>query len=148
MSGAVCGLVLGSVPAQSNEIGYDGCTPGYWKDQTDNWQEAALGDLLSSHCAVTSNLSGIALEQAFALSGGPGAAGAERILVRAAAAASCLNAAHEGLGFRWRRMAAGLDGRPKLVPTVNAAIASDDRGDMLDLAERLDDDNDLGCPLN
>ena len=148
---AVCGLVFSlaaAVPAEANEIGYDGCTPGYWKTHTDNWHEAAPGDLLSGYYAVTSNLSGITLEQALALKGGPGAAGAERILIRAAVA-SWLNTAHEGLGFPWRRMAGGLDDRPRLVPTVNAAIASGDRGTMLDLAEWLDDDNNgVVCPLN
>jgi hypothetical protein len=35
-----------------------------------------------------------------------------------------------------------------LVATVNAALASADRDVILALATRLDDDNNLGCPLN
>jgi hypothetical protein len=31
---------------------------------------------------------------------------------------------------------------------VNAAFASGDRSTMLDLASRLDADNNLGCPLS
>lgn len=146
---SVVGLVLGlgAVSAQANQIGYDGCTPGYWKNHTDNWQEAGPGDPVSMYYVVTSQLSGTSMEQALALKGGPGAEGAERILIRAAVA-SWLNASHEGLGFPWRRNAGGLDGRPHLVLTVNAAIASGDRDTMLDLAEWLDDDNNSDCPLN
>ncbi|QCC78503.1 hypothetical protein [Nocardioides daphniae] len=74
-------------------------------------------------------------------------AGAELILARAAAAAY-LNAAHEGLGYPWRRWETGLDGRGPLIATVRAALASGDRATILDLASRLDADNNLGCPLS
>lgn len=73
--------------------------------------------------------------------------GAELILARAATAAF-LNAAHEGVGFPWRRFSTGLDGRPPLVETVVAALESGNRTDILALATRLDIDNNLGCPLN
>ena len=56
-------------------------------------------------------------------------------------------AAHEGVGFPWRRFSTGLDGRPPLVETVNDALASGDRATILELAARLDADNNLGCPL-
>lgn len=121
--------------------------PGYWKNHTDNWQEAAPSKLVSSVYTVSSSLSTTTFEEGLALPGGPGLAGAERILVRAAVA-GYLNAAHEGLGYPWRRYASGLDGRPALVKTVNAALTSGDRAMMLDLASRIDADNNLGCPLS
>lgn len=139
-------LSIAVLPAQATNIGYEGCTPGYWKNHPDNWQEGSPSAPISNHFAVTSQLAGVTHLEALSLQGGPGAAGAERILVRAAAAA-WLNAAHEGLGYPWRRAAGGLDGRPPMVPTVNAAIASGNRDQMLTLATWLDDDNNLGCPL-
>jgi hypothetical protein len=139
----------GAVPAHAVEIGNEGCTPGYWKTHTDNWQEARPDGLFSAKFSdgTSGVLVGVTLEQALAAGGGPGVAGAERILARAATAAY-LNAAHEGLGFPWRRVTDGLGGRPPLVATVVAALESGDRATMLALAARLDADNNLGCPLS
>lgn len=146
--GAAVALSLGAglAPAAATNIGHEGCTPGYWKNHQNNWEEATPSKLVSSVFTVSSALSSTTFAQALSLNGGKGVAGAERTLVRAAVAAY-LNAAHEGLGYPWRRYAGGLDGRPPLVETVNAALASGDRQTMLDLAARLDADNNLGCPL-
>lgn len=142
-------MVAGSAvaPAQAENIGHEGCTPGYWKNHTDNWQETRPGTAVSNLFQVSAALDGVTVEGALALSGGPGLDGAERILTRAATAA-WLNAAHEGLGFPWRRFSMGLDGRPPLVQFVNDALASGDRDTMIAAAARLDADNNLGCPLN
>jgi hypothetical protein len=139
----------GTVPANAVNIGQEGCTPGYWKTHTENWQEARPSGLFSAKFSdgTSGVLVGVTLEQALAGGGGPGVAGAELILARAATA-SYLNAAHEGLGFPWRRNAEGLEGRPPLVATVVAALESGDRAMMLALATRLDADNNLGCPLS
>jgi hypothetical protein len=141
--------VASTSPASAVRIGEEGCTPGYWKNHTDNWQEAKPSTLFSKRFSegTTGTLEGVTFLQALKGGGGPGVAGAERILARAATAAY-LNAAHEGVGYPWRRNAEGLDGRPPLVETVNDALASGDRSTMLALASRLDDDNNLGCPLN
>ena len=90
----------GAVPANAVNIGQEGCTPGYWKTHTENWQEARPDGLFSAKFSdgTSGVLVGVTLEQALAGGGGPGVAGAERILARAATAAY-LNAAHEGLGF-------------------------------------------------
>jgi hypothetical protein len=153
--GLVTGLLLSLLggatlaPAGAHNIGKEGCTPGYWKNHTDNWEEASPTDLFSDvfSAGTTGVLDGVTLEEALAGGGGPGTAGAELILARAATAAF-LNAAHEGLGYPWRRYSTGLDGRPPLVETVNAALASGDRATILELAARLDADNNLGCPLS
>jgi hypothetical protein len=138
-----------TVPAHAENIGREGCTPGYWKTHTDNWEETTPGALFSSTFSdgTSGVLVGLTLEGALAGGGGSGVAGAELILARAATAAF-LNAAHEGLGYPWRRDAVGLDGRPPLVATVIAALESGDRARMLALAARLDADNNLGCPLS
>jgi hypothetical protein len=132
-------------PASATNIGNEGCTPGYWKNHTDNWFEdvgvpiPVTKTLQGALFAPVSVPGSDTLLMALGYKGGPGAAGAERILLRAAAAAY-LNAAHEGLGYPYRRV--------NFVPEVNAAIASGDRATMLALATLLDDANNLGCPLN
>jgi hypothetical protein len=149
-----CALVMAAgvaaVPAASNAnaIGYQGCTPGYWKNHTDNWQETSPDKLFSKkYVGAAALLPTQTLGQALNGGGGSGVDGAAKILARAASAA-WLNAAHEGLGYPWRRVSVGLDGRPPLTATVNVAFESGDRDAMLALAARLDQDNNLGCPLN
>lgn len=140
---------LSAVPtAQAVNIGREGCTPGYWKNHTDNWEETSPSTLVKAIFSdAPASVANMTLEEALAARGGPGADGAARILVRAAVAA-WLNAAHEGVAYPWRRFATGLDGRPALVPTVNAAFDSGNRARMLRLASRLDRDNNLGCSLS
>ena len=75
--------------------------------------------------------------------GGPGLNGAVKILLRAAVAAD-LNAAHEDVGYPYRR----LQDPFRIQSQVNAALHSLDRQTMLDLAAVLDAANNLGCPLN
>ena len=134
--------------AQATEIGYEGCTPGYWKNHTDNWQEMKSERLLGVvYRGAPPRVPGLTSPPAVLAWGGGGGEGAARILARASAAAY-LNAAHEGLGYPWRRLTTGKDDRPALVATVNAAFASGDRDTMLALAARLDADNNLGCPLS
>lgn len=134
--------------AQAVEIGNEGCTPGYWKNHTENWQENPPGRKFGlEFTSARANVAGLTFLQTLGGGGGAGADGAAIILARASTAA-WLNAAHEGLGYPWRRLQPGLDGRPALVDTVNAAFASGDRATMLDLASRLDADNNLGCPLS
>ncbi len=155
IAGVITALIAGllaavaSAPAHAHNIGKEGCTPGYWKNHTGKWEEAKPTTLFRKpfNRGTSGVLDDLTFLEALAGGGGKGVAGAERIMPRAATAAY-LNAAHEGVGYPWRRHAEGLDDRPPLVPTVNAALRSGDRGTMLELAERLDADNNLGCPLN
>ncbi|MFZ2502459.1 MAG: hypothetical protein WAW88_07305 [Nocardioides sp.] len=143
-------LSIASPTAQATNIGNEGCTPGYWKNHTYNWVEDA-GVLISPNrpihgggaFSVSQPLRGDTFLDALNYRGGGDALGAERILLRAAAAAF-LNAAHEGVGYPYRRYTNPL----AIVPTVSAAIATGDRQTMLDLAGVLDAANNLGCPLN
>lgn len=148
IGGLLAALLVAAPSAHSVGVGMEGCTPGYWKTHTDNWQEASPTDLVSSiYVDARANVADWTLLQALDGSGGPGADGAAQILARAAVAA-WLNAAHDDLGYPWQRYSGGLDGRPALVRTVNAAFRSGDRETMLALAARLDADNNLGCPLS
>ncbi|MGH2372706.1 MAG: hypothetical protein ACRDIC_04410 [bacterium] len=71
--------------------------------------------------------------------GGPGIAGATRILLRAAVAAF-LNAVHPDVDYPLLSS--------EIVTAVNSALASQSRTTMLNLAARLDLLNNLGCTLN
>ena len=142
-------LLMGTVagPAAASEQADLGCTPGYWKQSQhfDSWEEARPNRLLTQGDSENRSFTptGDRVDDTFLMAlgykGGPGADGAERILLRAAVAA-WLNAANETTGYPIRRAA--------FIPEVNAAIQSGDRARMLELATYLDGLNNLGCPLS
>jgi hypothetical protein len=144
IAGVVLGLAGGGLlaaPAQAVGTGNEGCTPGYWKNHTENWEEANAGQTLMNKGFDTMHHYDDAtttLLTALQGGGGSGLAGAEKILMRAAVAA-WLNAAHDGLGYPLMR--------GEIVAMTNAAIASGDRAGMLAVAGELDGLNNLGCPL-
>lgn len=121
-----------------------GCTPGYWKNHTGSWSGTGYtpgqtaGSVFAGASAFPS-LAGKTLLQTLQGGGGPGAEGAAKILLRAAVAA-LLNAAHSGVDYP--RTTA------EILADVNAALSGGNRDAMLSLATALDDDNNLGCPLN
>jgi hypothetical protein len=124
------------------EIGAQGCTPGYWKNHLDAWAATGYspGQTVSSvFSGADPSLAGATLLQALNFKGGSKIVGAQQILLRAAVA-SLLNAAHAGVGFPLTTA--------DVIASVNAALASGDRDAILALAADLDAKNNLGCPLN
>jgi hypothetical protein len=123
--------------------GREGCTPGYWKNHTGSWAGTGFspGQTAGSVFSLGGfpSLANQTLLQTLQGGGGPGTLGAARILLRAAVAA-LLNAAHSGVDYP--RTASSI------ISDVNAALASNNRNTMLNLATALDRDNNLGCPLN
>lgn len=85
----------------------------------------------------------VTFADALAGGGGAGLDGAARILFRATVAAY-LNAAHEGLGYPYRRFTSPFN----ILSQLNVALASLDRAKMMKLATTLDNANNLGCPLS
>ncbi len=147
-------LVGGLVPqAGAVNIGNEGCTPGYWKTHQDNWEEYLPTDTLGDHetldareWVIPDELAAyrdVTFADALSLKGGAGLTGAAEILFRATVAAY-LNAAHEGLGYPYRRFTSPFN----ILSELNAALASLDRATMLKLARTLDKANNLGCPLS
>ena len=139
-------MLVVAAPASATSIGTQGCTPGYWRNHTGNWQEYATGSKLGFNWTIPDALAGYrgkTFQAALSFQGGPGVDGAAQILFRAAVVAD-LNAAHEGVGYPYRRF-----GQPgSIQATVNAALASGNRQKMIDTASWLDAANNLGCPLN
>lgn len=123
----------------------EGCTPGYWKqDQhlaawgpTGYAPNQTLEDVFDVPDSL--GLDATALQQALSLDGGPGTSGGARILLRAAVAA-LLNSAQPEVDYPLATS--------DVISSVNAALASGSRDTMLGLATTLDQDNNLGCPLN
>lgn len=153
---ALSATMLMGVPAHATNVGNEGCTPGYWKNHTSNWFE---GENKTAPIAKDTKLNSArvgyktspefvnaTLLDALKFQGGTGRLGAERNLLRAAAAA-WLNAAHEGLGYPLRRYGTE-DGVVGFVQRVNEAIASGNAMAMETLKNELDRANNLGCPLN
>ncbi|HVQ86704.1 MAG TPA: hypothetical protein VMT88_00850 [Actinomycetes bacterium] len=135
-----------AAPASATNIGNEGCTPGYWKNHTSNWQEYTTASKLSNNFelgAFQAKWGTKTFQDALSFKGGTGLDGAFQILMRASTAAF-LNAAHEGVGYPLRR----FTDPGNMQDTINAALASGDRDTMISLAAYYDSLNNLGCPLN
>ena len=141
----MAGLIGGAVPASATNIGNEGCTPGYWKNHTENWEEYSPSTTLGSVFTLPAYL--VALEddtflEALSYSGGPTIVDKAKLLLHHAVAAF-LNAAHEGVGYPLRRFSdPGM-----MLSSVNSALASGNGATMLNLKDTYDANNNLGCPL-
>jgi hypothetical protein len=129
-----------SIPIECLE--FQGCTPGYWKQEHhfDSWIPTGysptdlVGDVFAD---APADLAGDSLVEALDYPGGPGLSGASRILLRAGVAAT-LNAGHPDVNFE-------IADPGDVIDAVNKALASGNRGKMLELAGKLDDYNNAGC---
>ena len=84
-------------------------------------------------------LGNLTLLQALDLGGGGGIAGAQRTLLRAAAAA-VVNASHPNINYPFTAA--------QVIAAVNGVICGGNRQAILNLAGQLDAANNLGCPLS
>ncbi|HWM92233.1 MAG TPA: hypothetical protein VN493_15820 [Thermoanaerobaculia bacterium] len=120
----------------------EGCSHGYWKNHTSSWSGYSTSQKVNTVFSQSSQYPSVAFEtlhESLAFSGGSDLTGAARNLLKQATA-SLLNAAHSGIDFPMSTA--------QVISDVNSALASKDRDDILDLAEDLDDANNLGCPLD
>jgi hypothetical protein len=121
----------------------EGCTPGFWKNHTDDWGPTGYSpsqtvESVFSEASSFPDLASATLLEALRFRGGPGAEGGARILLRAAVAA-LLNASYPNLDFS--------DAPESVILNTNAALDSGDRQTMLSLAAYWDYHNNLGCPV-
>lgn len=138
------GLIGGAVPASATNIGNEGCSPGFFKNNTGAWEEYSSSTTLGSVFTLPAYLSDLADDtflEALDYSGGPTLEDKAKTLLRAAVAA-VLNAAHEGVGYPLRRD--GVDG---IIARVNTALAGANADAIENLKDELDAANNLGCPL-
>jgi hypothetical protein len=124
-------FVTGTYPDWTHlNVTWSGCSHGYWKNNTPWPSGYAPTDTVGTYF-TGSGFSASTLADALAFGGGSGVSGAEQILLRQAVAA-LLNEAQYGGAF-------GPYGSVDALKTaVSAALASDNRGTMLNLAGTLD----------
>src|SRR5687768_16794180 len=97
------GTLAAAAPVGAENIGNEGCTPGYWKNHPEAWQEyaptATLGtgntamfrfiggpNAMDDSPAAVAQYAGTSAIDALGFNGGGGVDGAARILLRAAVA--------------------------------------------------------------
>ncbi len=140
------GLIGGAVPASATSIGNEGCTPGFFSQNPGAFQEYDPSDTLSSVFTLPAYLSDLAddtLLEALSYTGGRTLVDKAKILLRQAVAA-VLNAAHEDVGYPYRR----FDDPGMIIATTNSALASGDAATIEDLKDTYEAANELGCPLD
>ncbi len=125
-----------------------GCTPGYWKNHPNAWPPTGYSSsqkvssvFSRAGAAPYTALGSATLLQGLEFQGGDTIQGAAEILLRAGISA-VLNASTPGLAYSY--------GVPWIVSNVNAALDSQNRDAILNLATLLDKANNApaGCPLN
>jgi len=143
-----------------------GCTPGFWKNHTP-WSSYVQGGyepgttvayMLRERTSpgvfgpdytfpsALSSFQSVTMGTALNGGGGSGVTGAATILLRAGTAA-WLNADAE-IAFPYRRWTTGFNGEAPLQKLITDALNSGSRDTMLALATKLDNANNLGCPLS
>lgn len=119
-----------------------GCGQGFWRHHPDDWGPTGYfpDDLLGGICegAVFYGLDGATMMEALSFKGGSSLEGAAAILLREAVTA-VLNAAHPDVDYPSDELNVVID--------VEVALAIGDRETMTDLADELDEDNNLYCPF-
>jgi hypothetical protein len=95
--------------------------------------------LLNKICEVSGLLDRPSAPGVLSFKGGSTLTGAKEILLRAAVAA-LLNSASPSVDYPLTTQ--------QVITAVNAALTSTNRSTILALATRLDNYNNLGCPLN
>lgn len=139
------GICSGSTTVNLNceTIGTEGCGTGYWKNNKGAWQTTGYSSTqtLESVFNVPDayGLDNVTLQKALESTGGPGAVGAAKILLRAAVAA-ILNAAHPDVDYPRSSQ--------NIISSTNTALASGNRNSMLQLAATLDKFNNLKCTIS
>ena len=132
-----------------------GCTPGYWKNHADSWDQFSPNQTPEGPGFVIPNqlfsFRTVKLIDALQGGGGPGLDGAAKILFRAAEAsllnAAALNATNAEAYHFWT-VEEIKNGQGERFTGVNEILAMTplDRQVMLAYAGKLDYINNLGCP--
>ena len=148
----VIGLLASVAPAVATETG-GGCTPGYWKNHTEDWVGASAGDSFEYTFGVTYDAN---LHEALQGGGGKGLAGAQKILARAAVAAY-LNAMNPDVDYPWgvgwiaynvqKYFGGWHDETNDFRGNPWGGPVNEDRAALLEFASYLDGLNNLGCSL-
>src|SRR5436190_3608323 len=136
---AVAALIIAPTSGAWTPDPTQGCTPGYWKNHTDAWVTYTPDQTVDSvFTGADPSLGSATLLDALNFQGGSDLVGKEEILLRAATSA-LLNST------------SGIDYGVKphgIINAVNKALATQDEAAIIKLATRLDQRNNLTCPLS
>jgi cysteine-rich repeat protein len=126
------------------DIVAEGCTPGYWKNHLDAWDMTAYtpATLVGSVFDLPTNFASLGsatLEDALHWSNGRWPINSARNLIKHATAA-LLSTTHPDVNYEWTMA--------HILNEVNAALATENKNTMNNLATDIDDMNNSGCPLN
>jgi hypothetical protein len=128
-----------ATPAAAHQLGNEGCTPGFWKNHTDEWPVSTTNTLEQVFDVPDAfGLDNQTLLQALSFRGGPGLAGMARNLLRQSVA-GLLAALHDGVDYPIAES--------QVISRTNAALNSGSRAAMEDQKNQFEGFNSLGCPI-
>ena len=116
--------------------GGEGCTPGYWKNRTEDWVGYDPDDLVSSVFANAGSLGSMTLLAALKKGGGDTLEDAKRLLLHHAVAA-LLNSTHPDIDYAFTTA--------QVIAWTSDMLTSTDRDAILGLKDPFDTENNRGC---
>ena len=118
--------------------GGGGCTPGYWKNHTEDWVGYAPSQLVSQVFSNAGSLGSGTLLAALSAGGGSTLTAAKALLIHHAVAA-LLNSTHPDVDYAFTTA--------QVIAWTSEALASTDRDAILSLKNLFDAENNRGCTV-
>jgi hypothetical protein len=118
--------------------GGGGCTPGYWKNHTEDWVGFAPSQLVSDVFSNAGSLGSGTLLAALSAGGGSSLTAAKALLIQHAVAA-LLNSTHPDVDYAFTTA--------QVIAWTSEALASTDRDAILSLKNLFDAENNRGCTV-
>jgi hypothetical protein len=118
--------------------GGDGCTPGYWKNHTEDWVDFEPTDTVGSVFANAGSLGSMTLLAALKNGGGSTLEDAKRLLIHHAVAA-LLNSTHPDVDYAFTTA--------QVIAWTSDMLTSTDRDAILGLKDLFDTENNRGCTV-
>ncbi len=118
--------------------GGGGCTPGYWKNHTEDWVGYTPGQTIGSVFSNAGSLGSITLLQALKNGGGDTLDDAKRLLLHHAVAA-LLNSTHPDVDYAFTTA--------QVIAWTSDMLTSTDRDAILGLKNLFDRENNRGCTV-
>ena len=118
--------------------GGGGCTPGYWKNHTEDWVGFAPSQTVSDVFSNAGSLGSMTLLTALSAGGGSSLTAAKALLIHHAVAA-LLNSTHPDVDYAFTTA--------QVIAWTSEALASSDRDAILSLKNLFDAENNRGCTV-
>ena len=119
--------------------GGEGCTPGYWKNHTEDWVGYLPSQTVSSVFANAGSLGSMTLLAALKQGGGDTLEDAKQLLIHHAVAA-LLNSTHPDVDYAFTTA--------QVIAWTSEMLLSSDRDAILALKDLFDAENNRGCTVS